>query len=388
MTDSERDTYENGIGILSTLETDTLDTNDPVTVSGVALPSDTVVNGGRGIDHYYPPDVLRDAVGELDGKPLVKNFHGLDGQADADDVIGKVTATDYQPGVGLVYEAEVSDREILEKIDNDFLEVSPSVARKLGETDDEKGAQQVETVAAFRDLAVVANGQPGANIEAGSNPAITALSRDALSTGFDSESESAGDTGSDDPSGASSSGRDTTETDSDTMSDTDPNLSDAEQALLDAVDSPEQARDVLGEYQQTEDATIVPESELDTLREDSEKVREILAEELDHRGSPFEVDTLCEKFTAGEMESRLANDEGEVEFESLSQSPETETTDEDEEVDTLSGLSDDDKQELRDRKEKHEYWQGKNDTMAEAEADAITTLADADSVEDVNWEAL
>lgn len=346
MTDSERDHFESGIAVLADTSED-IPLQEPYTVSGVALPVNTVVEGGQNTRHYYPEEVLREAADMLEGVDIVKNFHDLEGQAPADDVIGRVTDVAYREGWGLVYEGEITDREIKEKIGHGYLEVSPSLGRALGDHNESLDAREVKEIAGFRDLAVVANGQPGADIELGGNAAVTALGMDALSAGVmggDEPAESGRDTNdgdsmpsNDDPSGASSSGSDTTNEDSETMSE-DNNLTADEEALLNAVSDPEQARDVLSEYNSTEDAKIVAQTELETLQEDSEKVREILAEELEHRGSPFGVDTLCEKFTASEMEGRLENDEGEVEFESLSQSPETgepDTPDESE-TDTLS----------------------------------------------------
>jgi hypothetical protein len=113
----------------------------------------------------------------------------LEGQADASQVIGEVTSAGYQKGVGLVFEGEVVDADTAGKIKHGYLDVSPTPARSLGEFDESMGAQRVERLADFRDLAVVANGQPGAKVEMGGNPAVEALSMDALSNGFDTLSE-------------------------------------------------------------------------------------------------------------------------------------------------------------------------------------------------------
>jgi len=182
---TETDHFESGISTLAKDSIDQFPDDAPWTVNGVAIPENTIVNGGQGVDHFYPPKVLEDNAELLEGKPIVKNFHELDGQASADDVIGKVTSAGYQKGVGLVFEGEVTDPDMAQKIKQGYLDVSPTPARSLGEFDDSMGGQEVERLADFRDIAVVANGQPGNQIEMGSNPAVEALSMDALSRGWD-----------------------------------------------------------------------------------------------------------------------------------------------------------------------------------------------------------
>jgi hypothetical protein len=79
-----------------------------------------------------------------------------------------------------VFEGETTDVETAQKINNGYLDVSPTVARSLGDLDDQMQARRVTDVAGFRDIAVVGRGQPGADVSVGPNPAVEALSRDAL----------------------------------------------------------------------------------------------------------------------------------------------------------------------------------------------------------------
>jgi hypothetical protein len=185
MTDLEKDNPDGGIATLAADNVDDWNTEAPFEVSGVALPVNTVVNGGQNTDHFYSESVLEDAAEMLEGQQIVKNFHDIEGQASADQVIGKVTDAGFEKGVGLVFSGEMVDNETAEKVAQGYLDVSPTVGRQLGEFNESMGAQAVERISGFRDLAVVANGQPGASIEPGSNAAITALSMDALSRGFD-----------------------------------------------------------------------------------------------------------------------------------------------------------------------------------------------------------
>lgn len=182
---TETDIFEGGIATLSADSTPEFDSEAPFEINGVAIPVNTVVNGGQNVDHFFPEEVLQNATGLLEGAPIVKNFHDIEGQASADNVIGRVTNDGFQKGVGLVFEGEITDQDIAEKISHGFLDVSPSPARSLGEFNESMGAQRVDRLVDFRDIAVVANGQPGAKVEIGPNPAVEALSRDALSRGFD-----------------------------------------------------------------------------------------------------------------------------------------------------------------------------------------------------------
>jgi len=185
MSESEKDNLDGGIATLAADAVEDFNTEAPFEVSGVALPVNTIVNGGKNTDHFYSESVLESGAEMLEGQQIVKNFHDIEGQASADQVIGKVTDAGVEKGVGLVFSGEMVDEDTAAKVAQGYLDVSPTVARQLGEFDDSMGAQQVERITGFRDLAVVANGQPGASIEPGSNPAVTALSMDALSRGFD-----------------------------------------------------------------------------------------------------------------------------------------------------------------------------------------------------------
>jgi len=54
----------------------------------------------------------------------------------------------------------------------------------------------------------------------------------------------------------------------------------------------------------------------------------------------------------------------------------------------LEGLSDDEQTELKAAKERYEHWEGKNDTVAAAEAEQIAELAGADDFDEVDLEEI
>jgi len=192
---TEREHYPDGIG-LTTLENEPSDNfpeKSTYKIHGVAIPENTVLQGGRGVKHFYPPEMAEEAAEVMkkqikqDGKTfhLVSGFHELEGQADPEQVVGEITSAGYQKGVGVVFEGETIDEEVANRISHGYVDVSPTVARSLGEYSETMGAQAVDRVSHFRDIAVVARGQEGAEVSIGANPAVEALSLDALSNGFD-----------------------------------------------------------------------------------------------------------------------------------------------------------------------------------------------------------
>jgi hypothetical protein len=188
--------YEDGIGVTTLEGTDAhedFSSEPPYKIHGVVIPENTVLNGGQGVDHYFPPDKAKEAAkvmqkqidSENERVHLVSGFHEIEGQADPDEIVGELTAAGYEKGVGVVFEAETIDEGVAQRISQNYVDVSPTVARGLGEFNESMGAQEVDKVTGFRDVAIVANGQNGVDVSPGSNPAVTALSLDALSRGFD-----------------------------------------------------------------------------------------------------------------------------------------------------------------------------------------------------------
>jgi hypothetical protein len=196
MTDPEYDTFTDGIGI-TTLASDRgtvegVQEDSPIAINGVALPEGAVLEGGQGVRHFYPPEMAERAADQLQQQldddegtvHIVKNFHELEGQAPADDIIGEVTGVGYEQGVGVRFAGEITDVETAEKIQLGYLDVSPTVGRALAdERDAQMEARPVADIAGFRDIAIVGQGQPGADVAVGPNPAIEALARAPVSGG-------------------------------------------------------------------------------------------------------------------------------------------------------------------------------------------------------------
>ena len=66
---SETDHFEVGIATLSTDGISDYASNSPYKVNGVAIPVNTIVNGGQNVDHFFPEEVLQGAGELLEGKP-------------------------------------------------------------------------------------------------------------------------------------------------------------------------------------------------------------------------------------------------------------------------------------------------------------------------------
>lgn len=205
MTQTQYDTFEDGIG-LTTLESDrgaidNVQEDSPIAVSGVVIPENTVLEGGLGEPHFYTPQLAERASEVLQRQiddeettvHIVKNFHDTEGQAAADDIIGEVTGAGYSKGIGTVFEGEVMDEDIAQKINLGYLDISPSVARSLGPLDETMNAREVDDVAGFRDIATVGSGQPGSDVQVGPNPAVEALSRAMDFDTLDDDDESTPD---------------------------------------------------------------------------------------------------------------------------------------------------------------------------------------------------
>lgn len=149
------------------------DADDGMTISGVAIGEDEVTSHAQG-DKFWPAEQLMAGTDSLVGTQLTKN-HNHDR---VEGVIGEVTDAVYKEGVGILFEAEVYDKEVANKIEKGLLEVSIHAVHANGGFDDE-GRMIVENIQ-FRDLSVVPRGAAQSNtVSVGSLQPAT-LSQDDL----------------------------------------------------------------------------------------------------------------------------------------------------------------------------------------------------------------
>lgn len=215
------------------------------------------------------------------------------------------------------------------------------------------------------------------------------------------DSGTGGDAGpSDDPAGASSSGRDTNPPGSPGGEDTMPNdpdntITDEERRLLEALGDydmdADAARETLRDYAALEEPTITEQSDVEGLREQVDTAKDIYAEALSERWDTS-VEKIKENFGLEALREEFEDDDGNVDAEALVQMPETGDTDGPDDpdggVDALADLDDDARAEVEACKDRLEYWEGKNDTIVDAEKEQLVETLGVDSFDDVDLEAI
>ena len=134
--------------------------DSPYNIHGIALGEGDITKGQSGIKKKWCKTAIKPATDTLEGKPIV-----VDHKNDSRNVIGTVTKTDYKDGVGILYEGEIHDEELADKIENNLLEVSVrGHHEKVDEMEEheDSGAKMPSTVA-FENISVVPNGAAPSN---------------------------------------------------------------------------------------------------------------------------------------------------------------------------------------------------------------------------------
>lgn len=137
-----------------------LEGGPPFTVHGVALGEGDVTRGSSGIEKYWPGEELKEAAETLEGRNLVEDHENA-----SRGVVGEVTKAGFKEGVGILYEAELYDEDLAEKINNGLLEVSIRGFHKdvdEMEEHEETGAKVVEDIE-FDNLSIVPSGASPSN---------------------------------------------------------------------------------------------------------------------------------------------------------------------------------------------------------------------------------
>jgi hypothetical protein len=155
------------------------DDDGPWIVHGVALgPPDSYTEGKHG-RKYWPAASMREAAASLAGSDVT--FHAENPTDHGGDRIGRVERTAFEPGVGVLYEARLSNQGVARKLSVGQLDVSieaiPTPDADL--PTDDTGATVMDAFE-FTGLAVVKNGAASGNYTASGpaadNRAIAALS--------------------------------------------------------------------------------------------------------------------------------------------------------------------------------------------------------------------
>lgn len=155
----------------------------PYTVHGVALGAGDVTVGQSGVKKKWPADELKQAADSLKGTNLVEDHNN-----GASGVVGRVTKAGYKEETGVVYEAELHDEDLAEKVQNGLLEVSirgyHADVDSL-EEDEETEAKIVEDIQ-FDNLSIVPTGaSPSNTLEMGSHDQLSAAELSAFTDDLD-----------------------------------------------------------------------------------------------------------------------------------------------------------------------------------------------------------
>lgn len=172
---------------------------DGITVRGVAIGEGDVSKGLTGKPTRWPGEVLAQMEGMLEGKPITlpdsddplqhvaieKTPNGFKAKAvPLDAKVGEVVRDRYEPGVGLLFEADINHPDAEVFIERGIAQVSPVIMRDLRQVDED--LYEPAKVHAVRDLGLVSEGAiPSNEIEQGSLSAMGAMAVEALSEQFD-----------------------------------------------------------------------------------------------------------------------------------------------------------------------------------------------------------
>lgn len=268
----------------------------PYTVHGVAIGPDDVTNGANG-EKIWPPEALRAAAESLEGVPLNKNHDSKR----VESVVGEVVAAEYEPDVGVIFEAEVDDEAIATKIARGRLEVSPH-ARHRADGEDDEGRLIVSDIR-FLDLAVVPRGASPSNyVESGESEMLAALSASDVASMFtdaaNPESMPAEST-TETPEPAEQTEQDPDNTDAEAELEADDVESEADEADVDetGADEPDVA-ELEAELEELRAENAELQAEIDDVRADYAAT---LAESV----PAFEADELAEKYTYTELSEKI-----------------------------------------------------------------------------------
>lgn len=143
----------------------------PYTIHGIALGAGDVTHGSSGVKKLWPGEELKEAAETLEDKNLV-----VDHDNTVSGVVGRVTKAGYKDDVGVIYEAELFDESLVNKVKDGLLEVSiRGYHTDVDEMEDdaETGAKVVSDIE-FDNLSIVPNGaSPSNTLEMGEHAELS-----------------------------------------------------------------------------------------------------------------------------------------------------------------------------------------------------------------------
>jgi len=344
-------------------------------VHGVAIGENDTTLGKSKKKKRWLPSALKQVAATLEGVPLTTEH-----SRDPEVVVGEVTDAAYEDDVGVVYEAELDDADLAEKVANGRLEVSPRIFHPQTSDleQDEDDAYLIDEAREARHLALVQRGAaPSNSVAAGEAAALAAADlREMLGHEMSEPDEDTEDETEDMSIDVQILGRDDLRGGA---------SSKANSVLQMTEEEDHEFEDLVEEARELDNPVVVEESEVEDLREEVQQVKEDYAD-LVAEASPFSADELVEKFDVEDLREKHQDlvEDGEVE----DLTPDPQSGDPDEEESAIADLSDETREEVEEAKDRLEYWDGKNDTVADAEREKIADLVGADSFDEVDMEAI
>ncbi|SFS62928.1 hypothetical protein [Halostagnicola kamekurae] len=339
-------------------------------VHGVLFGPGDITQGLTGKRTRWPADILEKMAddGIFEGKPftladsldpeqhagveMTESGPALTGAVSMDEKVGEITATKFDEDAGLLFDGFLADWEAEETVESGLAQISPVVIRDVelveGEEGEPDAIYEPTRVEVARDVALVADGAvPSNEINVGQSPAIEPAAAEALSAHYGVDVEALtedypeGDDGHTTPSGqtngSDSRGQSTPANDDTIIMD----LTDKEQELVAAArqkDDPTvveaEVRDRLTELEEQADEheelieeaadldepEVMDAEEAEAMRERVDIVEGMMAEALTEDLGLREATVEAMSFDA--MASEFKTDDGDLDVEALTQSPE------------------------------------------------------------------
>ena len=266
------------------------DQSEPYIVHGVAIGANEVTYGKNG-PKFWPDTALGASVQSLVGAPLNKNHD----DKTVESVVGEVIDAGFEPGVGIVFEAEIDDEDLATKVARGRLEVSVHALHGDGGRTSE-GEVIVEDVR-FLDLSLVPRGgSPSNYVEAGGHPS------EVLASLSESDVDAIlATSGSDSTTNMTDENTDDIEPDDEEAElEVDTESEETEEAEVEADTESEDTEEAELNGDELRDEVATLRSQNQELRNELQSVRLEYASQLSE-DTHFEAEMLAEKFSFDEL---------------------------------------------------------------------------------------
>lgn len=324
--------------------------DDENVIHGVALPPDTTAETSDDKVHF-PSDEIEQAADKLAGE-AVSRGHPDEWPYPVEETIGRVTKSEWNPELGLVYQATLTDDDIAEKVDAGILDVSAHVMSNDGPENDDGAVTATDLD--FAGLGVVSKGAAYGNT-AETGPLEAPLEAVTETLGYDGPHDGTGP-----ESGGADDQSTTTQMDNE-------ELEDRLEELETELDERKEREKELEEEKEKFEERI---STLEAEKEESEQEIKMEYAEALAETSPISAETLA---TALSFEDLKSDYDEAVESGDISTVAPTEPS----KPDVQSGGGSDDDSLTEDERERVEELEGEIDQLQDKSTDFCKTMVEA-----------